>query len=210
MISGLEYSNNWFESARPVWDELIPQVDPARILEIGSYEGASACYLIERVGSRRDLELHCIDNWEGGAEHQPGAPFQANMTDVEKRFFNNTRLAMAGVDHKVELIVHKGASDLELSKLLASGKAGYFDFIYIDGSHQAPDVLLDALLGFKLLRTNGVIAFDDYVWRESAGGWNDPTRCPKLAIDAFTNVFFHKIHILTAPIRQLYVQKTSD
>ena len=92
------------------------------------------------------------------------------MTDVEKRFFNNTRLAMAGVDHKVELIVHKGASDLELSKLLASGKAGYFDFIYIDGSHQAPDVLLDALLGFKLLRTNGVIAFDDYVWRESAGG----------------------------------------
>jgi hypothetical protein len=38
------FSNNWFDAlARPVWDQLIPQIKPRRILEVGSYEGQSTC-----------------------------------------------------------------------------------------------------------------------------------------------------------------------
>jgi hypothetical protein len=72
--------------------------------------------------------------------------------------------------------------------LVAAGKQGYFDFIYVDGSHQAPDVLADAFLSFRLLRENGVIAFDDYLWQEALPDGIDSIRCPKLAIDAFTNI----------------------
>jgi hypothetical protein len=35
-----EFTNNWFENtAKGVWDSLIPQINPHRILEVGSYEG---------------------------------------------------------------------------------------------------------------------------------------------------------------------------
>jgi predicted O-methyltransferase YrrM len=210
MNSSLEFTTNWFEGTRATWDRFIPQINPARILEIGSYEGASACYLIDKIGSQRDMEIHCVDTWEGGVEHQSGGVYRANMGQVERRFLNNTRIASAAASHAVELIVHKGCSDVELSKLLASGKKGFFDFIYIDGSHQAPDVLCDALLSFKLLRRNGVLAFDDYLWRENTDQASDPLHCPKPAIDAFTHIFFHKTRILKAPIHQLYVQKISD
>lgn len=70
---------------------------------------------------------------------------------------------------------------------MRAGKKNYFDFIYVDGSHRAPDVLCDAVLGFKLPKVGGFMAFDDYLQAERA--WlpygTDPLRCPKPAIDAY-------------------------
>ncbi len=100
-----------------------------------------------------------------------------------------------------------GLNSTQLPKLLAEGKQGYFDFVYIDGSHQAPDVLLDAILGFEPLRTQGIIVFDDYLWQEPLPGGTDPIRCPKIAIDAFTNIYCRKLRIIGAPLYQLYMQK---
>ncbi len=203
-----QFTNNWFEAgAKAVWDVLIPQVFPTRILEIGSYEGASTCYVIEKLGVSKAIELHCVDTWEGGIEHQDAG---IQMQSVEQRFHHNTQLAVARIQHPVELVTHKGYSDRVLAKLIAEGKQGYFDFIYIDGSHQAPDVLCDAVLSFKLLKTHGVMAFDDYLWQESLPNGADPIRCPKVAIDAFTNIYCRKLRILRAPLYQLYVEKISD
>ena len=208
--SSYNFTNNWFDGAKGVWDSLIPQINPTRILEIGSYEGASACYLIEKLAAYKDIELHCVDTWEGGVEHKAGGMAEAYMPDVEKRFHSNIKMAISKVENAVQLVLHKGVSDLALSKLIAEGKLGYFDFIYIDGSHQAPDVLCDALLSFRLLRNNGVMAFDDYLWQEQLPYGTDPIRCPKLAIDAFTNIYCRKIKVLGAPLYKLYVQKISD
>ncbi|MCE2870849.1 MAG: class I SAM-dependent methyltransferase [Oxalobacteraceae bacterium] len=205
-----DFTNTWFESAKPVWDSLIPQINPTRILEIGSYEGASTCYLIEKLGISKNIELHCIDTWEGGVEHKIGGSAHTDMSIVEKRFNNNASLAISKVNNNVQLFIHKSFSVLALSKLIAEGKKGYFDFIYVDGSHQAPDVLCDALLSFELLKNNGVIAFDDYLWQEVLPNGTDPIRCPKPAIDAFSNIYCRKIKIISAPLYQLYVQKISD
>ncbi len=203
-----DFTNNWFAStAKGVWDSLIPQINPTRILEIGSYEGASTCFLIEKLAALKEIEIHCVDTWEGGVEQKKR---EVNMSDVEKRFHHNTKMAISKVEKTVQLVLHKGFSDLALSKLIAEGKQGYFDFIYVDGSHQAPDVLCDALLSFRLLKNNGVIAFDDYLWQEQLPYGTDPIRCPKLAIDAFTNIYCRKIRVISAPLYQLYVQKISD
>ncbi len=207
------FTNNWFEiTGRGPWDSLIPQINPTRILEIGSYEGASTCYLIEKLATSKEIELHCIDTWEGGEEHKSA---DVNMSDVETRFHHNTKIAMNKAKKNVQLVPHKEFSDVALSKLITKGKEGYFDFIYIDGSHQAPDVLFDALLSFKLLKKNGVIAFDDYLWQEQLPQeklpyGTDPIRCPKIAIDAFTNIYCRKLRIISIPLHQLYVQKISD
>ena len=206
-----QYTNQWFESAaKPVWDAFIPQINPTRILEIGSYEGASACYLIEKLAPNKKIEIHCIDTWEGGIEHQVGGTAEGDMNAVEKRFHHNTQLAMSLIGYNVQLHNHKGFSDIELAKMLASGMQGYFDLIYVDGSHQAPDVLCDALLSFRLLRKNGVIVFDDYLWQEELPTGTDPIRCPKPAVDAFTNIYCRKLRIISAPLYQLFVQKIED
>jgi predicted O-methyltransferase YrrM len=202
----MNFTNNWFDSvAKPIWDQILPQINPSRILEIGSYEGASVCYLIDAVGRLKDIEIHCVDSWGGGVEHE-----DINMSEVEDRFVQNTRDAMGRSHNKIELAVHKGRSDLVLSSLLSSGKVGYFDFIYIDGSHQAPDVLCDALLGFRLLREGGVMVFDDYLWQEQLEGGVDLIRCPKIAIDSFTNIYSRKIRIISVPLYQIFIQKICD
>lgn len=206
--SSYDFTAPWFDNvARAVWDVLIPQIDPSGVLEIGSYEGASTCYLIESLAARHPLEIHCIDSWEGGLEHREGGSAFADMTLVEERFLMNTTLAMARAAHPVDLHRHKGRSDTELVRLLAAGGRDHFDFVYVDGSHEAPDVLCDAVLGFRLLRPGGVMVFDDYLWSEPLPGGPDPIRCPKPAIDAFTTLYCRQVEILSTPLYQLFVRK---
>ena len=122
-----------------------------------------------------------------GIEHKEGGHAMANMPSVEERFHHNINVAKSKVKRVVELVIHKGFSDKVLAKLLAEGKQGYFDFIYIDGSYQASDVLCDIVMSFQLLK-RGVLGFDDYLWNEPLSYGIDPIRCPKLAIDAFTHL----------------------
>jgi predicted O-methyltransferase YrrM len=207
-VSPYRFTNSWFDNtARGVWDGLIPQIKPVRILEVGSFEGASTCYLIEKLGAEQALEIHCVDSWEGGVEHVEGG---VDMGSVEDRFTHNIGIAKTRAHKPVNVVVHKSYSDIGLSRLLAEGQANSFDFIYIDGSHQAPDVLCDAVLGFRLLKVGGVMAFDDYLWAENLPYGKDPLRCPKAAIDAFTNLYFRKLNILSAPLYQLYIQKMAE
>lgn len=206
-----KFSNAWFENfVKSSWDILIPQLKPNCILEIGSYEGASTCYLIEKLAAQNNVELHCVDTWLGGVENQEGGFAVSNMFDVEKRFHHNIKIAKSRVSNNTRLIIHKSFSHLTLSKLITEGKQDYFDLIYVDGSHQAPDVLSDAILSFKLLKKNGVMIFDDYLWNENLSYGIDLIRSPKIAIDAFTNIYCRKIKIISAVLHQLYVQKIAD
>lgn len=198
------FSNSWFDDlAKQNWEILFSHLKPKRILEIGSYEGASACYSIRSESCR---ELYCIDTWEGGIEHDP-----ALMNEVEVAFDYNIAVAMSSVDREIKVIKRKGVSSQLLPALLHEGHRGSFDFIYVDGSHQAPDVLMDAVFAFELCSLGGVIAFDDYAWSEKRGADRDPIRSPKIAIDAFTNIFCRKITLLNSlPQTQLYVTKISE
>lgn len=210
-MSNYQFTNLWFEeAAKKNWEQLIPQLKPKKILEVGSYEGASACYLIDKLGSEYEIEIHCVDSWSGGTEHQADGVIPTDMELVESRFNFNIQTAIKNSRNKVNLYIYKKFSDDCLANLISEGKKNYFDFIYIDGSHQAPDVLCDAVLGFKLLRVGGFMVFDDYLWSENLTYGKDPIRCPKPAIDAFVNLNTRKLEISRAPLYQLYIQKISD
>ncbi len=208
LARGYEFTNAWFENtAKPVWENFIPAFGPRRILEIGSYEGKSACFLIDTLAKRFPIEAHCVDTWEGGIEHQDAG---IDMGPVEQRFHRNVALARACAPFPVDLRVHKGYSDVLSPRLLCDLGQNYFDLVYIDGSHQAPDVLFDALLGFKLTRIGGAMIFDDYNWWENLPGGKDLLRMPKPAIDAFVNINIRKVNVLNSPLSQLFVEKLSD
>lgn len=208
MSEAFAFTNTWFgPRISAVWDLLFQGSQPSRALEIGCYEGASTCYMIRRFARNHPLELHCVDTWTGGVEHQPGGHFETDMREVEARFDQNTRIALDAAGHPVELVKHKGASDGCLARLLVDKQHGYFDFIYIDGSHQAADVLCDAVLGFRLLKVGGIIAFDDFLWREPQASLN-LLRCPKLAIDAFSTLHFDRLKAVFGSAQQFYFEKT--
>ncbi len=199
-----EFTKDWFSASTPVWQKLLESLAPRRLLEVGSFEGRSACYLIDILSPRHAIELHCVDTFAGGVEHSV-----LDMSAVEIRFRANVRLAAEKALHSPHVVIHKQASDMALATLLAGGGRDSFDLIYIDGSHQAKDVLADAVLGFRLLRRGGVMIFDDYLWSEKLPGGPDLLRMPKPAIDAFVNLNMREIEVLRAPLYQLYIRKTA-
>jgi predicted O-methyltransferase YrrM len=209
-MAGYVFTTNWFEKERPAWEELFTKVKPRKILEIGSYEGASAVFLIETLAKDFDIELHCIDTWAGSLEHRSGGLDPSDMGSVELHFQQNTAMAIREAKNRVDLKIHKELSELCLPRLLAMGSKNYFDFIYIDGSHQAPDVLYDAVLAFKLLSVGGLMILDDYLWNEPLPTGKDPLRSPKLAIDAFVNINLRKLNVLSTLNSQVFIQKISD
>ena len=62
-----------------------------------------------------------------------------------------------------------------------------FDFIYIDGSHTAYDVLQDAVLTHPLLKVGGVLIFDDFGWKDPNN--LHPTNSPELGVICFCNAY---------------------
>jgi len=204
--SGFKFSNGWFHGNIPRWDKFIPQKNPRKILEIGSFEGQSICYLIEKLSDGTNLEIHSIDTWEGGIEHQAEGE---DMSLIEDHFDYNVKLASKNKAN-IKIYKHKGFSDVLMPKMLASGMKNYFDLVYIDGSHLASDVLSDAIMGFRLLRVGGLLGFDDYLLNYLPEMNRSPLENPKPAIDAFTNIYFKKIEIIPDINFQLWLKKISD
>lgn len=207
-----EFTNDWFSqtASLPVWRQLISQNKPRRILEIGSFEGRSTSWMIENCApsSESGLSIVCIDSWEGGVEHKAGGGREAEMSDVERRFDHNIALAKSRVNVPVEIRKIKNLSHYGLADVMSEGHYGTFDLVYVDGSHQAPDVLSDSVMSFHLLRVGGLMIFDDYLWSMDRPGEQDVLRMPKPAIDAFLNIFQRKMSIYVGPpISQIYARK---
>ena len=202
-MDSFDFSDDWFSGNISPWSRLFSEFLPnaAKILEIGSYEGRSMVWLAEHALARRGGQIVCIDTWSGGEEHDA-----ARMADVEARFDRNRVSAEVRFPGLVTA-KRKGRSHPEMIKLLAEGHGESFDFIYVDASHQAPDVLSDLVLAMMLCRPGGVIACDDYLWGE---GSENILHRPKAGIDAFTNCFAGKVKVLYGfPLYQLYLMKLS-
>jgi len=192
------FTRDWFYWVPALWEKLTPTL-PARknFLEIGSFEGRSMVWTVENMlmdgGS-----IDCIDTFEGGEEyadetlHTAETNFEYNRNLVEQNF------PMRGV------YKHKGLAVNCLAKLMVKNTHQY-DFIYIDGSHTARDTLTDACMAFHLLKNGGLMVFDDYLW----GDPKDILHRPKLAIDAFINIFAEKV-IVQHMGYQLVVRKVEQ
>lgn len=205
-MADYEFSADWFSRFIPAWTQLFQQAPPVtKALEIGSFEGLSSVWLLENILMHTRGKMFCIDSWEGGVEHK-----DVPMAVVEQRFRNNIELALDKTGRKASVEVIKSTSHEAMVRLLADGHAQSFDLIYVDGSHQCADVLLDLTLSFMLCKVGGIIICDDYLWSLGPHGKEDLLNQPKLAIDSFVNCFLRKISLLSgAPLYQLYFQKTS-
>lgn len=195
------FTSDWFSHNIAAINVVFDYIQPQKILEIGSHEGRSALYFAEKaLQYHRKVGVCCVDHWENiktvqGYTH-------------EQLFDHNIRVAQSRFPG-IRFVKYKQKSHLQMMDLITKGRSGYFDFIYVDGSHKNPDVLLDALLAHHLVRIGGVIAFDDYLWSPSSVPTNqDHYSLIKPAVDHYVNSYQEKVQILQMlPCYQLYVQK---
>ncbi len=171
------FSQDWFTGHIPNWKLLLGEFagkPGLQFCEVGSFEGRSAVWLLQNILTDPTARLMCIDTFAfRAADYTDDVP----AVDISARFDRN--IAAVGTAHKVRKLV--GPSRVVLRTL----PVGVFDFIYIDGSHRAPDVLTDAVLAWDLLKEGGILLFDDYGFR----AFPDVIGNPHVAIDAFLQIY---------------------
>lgn len=191
-----QYTSDWFSHNTPAWTRFFHQIgwnpeSPTNTgIEIGSYEGRSAAWLLEHQFRHPASKLICVDVFA-----------DADAPDSYYRRFQNNVEVPGG--SRIE--VYKGFSFDFLSKFVAEGNR--VDFVYVDGSHRAADVLEDLILGFRALNPGGLMICDDYM-----GGTSDSQNLtlhtPKIAVDAFTNIYRDRLDIFGwQPINQCAMTK---
>ncbi|WP_437672447.1 class I SAM-dependent methyltransferase [Sorangium sp. So ce131] len=184
-------TQDWFSHNIPSWQEVLAPLrgEPGvRCLEIGSFEGLSACWLLDNILTHETSRIVCVDPFESPGQLQ-----------AERHFDHNVRQTGAG--HKVTKL--KGTSHQALP--LLSG--ALFDLAYIDGSHHPADALKDALSVWPLLRRGGLAIFDDYAIGGSYPAEIAASIDPRPGIDAFLG-FARGEHEIVAQGYQLVVRKT--
>jgi len=146
-----------------------PQV---RALEVGCFEGQSACWFLDNILTHPTSRLVCVD------------PFAVPMASVLLRYFEaryDFNVAASGSAERVTKLI--GQSQVVLRTLQPAS----FDFIYVDGSHKIGDVLQDAVLAWTLLKPGGLVNFDDYALVDDLSE-GMLARAPGRAIDAFVSL----------------------
>ena len=185
-MTDYKFTQDWFHWAPEVWTQLIPLLPERKaFLEVGSFEGRSTVWIVENMMEDGGW-IDCIDTWEGGEEHD-----DQDMDKVLRNFRANVKLL--DKKHPTRRVCeHWETSQWALSQFNASMDCPVYDFIYIDGSHIAKDVLTDACMAWPLLKPKGIMVFDDYLWGES----RDILHRPRLAVDVFVNLFAEELDIV--------------
>ncbi len=178
-------THDWFSQHIPIWQEKLTcfaGMPNVQALEIGSFEGRSAVWLLENLLTGPGTHLTCIDTFILDDEFREiidrmKLEIPQNL-DIEARFDHN--IAAAGAEKRVTKL--KGSS----TEMLRTLPLDRFDLIYIDGSHTARNVLTDAVLCWDLLKRDGILILDDYRWNVFP---EDGLKSPRIAIDAFMRCF---------------------
>jgi predicted O-methyltransferase YrrM len=144
-----------------------------QFLEIGVYEGRSTVWFLDHVLTGKNCLMVCVE---------------PDMTSNGER----------NLSHHKNVFIHREYSETALPKFIIAGAK--FDFIYVDGDHNAQGVLHDIVLSWKLLKVGGILLMDDYEM-EAVDPWHYAShaemtkyprinfRHPHVAIDAFLSIY---------------------
>ena len=166
------FSYDWVSPHTGEWEKDLQHLkgQPGiRALEIGCFEGQSACWFLDNILTHPTSRLVCVD------------PFAVPMATVLLRYFEgrfDENIAASGAGDRVTKLI--GPSQVVVRTL----QPGQFDFVYVDGSHKVGDVLQDAVLAWTVLRAGGVVMFDDYALVDDVSV-GLMARAPGRALDAF-------------------------
>ena len=157
-----------------------------KFLQLGVFTGDATVWLCNNILTDKSSKLIDVDTWEGSDEQTHA---EMDFSDVYQVYQEKVK------DLPVVSVVSDTHKYLirQLDNFI-----GAFDFIYIDADHTTVGVLLDAELSWSLLKSGGVMAFDDYTWGRNL----PPSKTPRPGILLF--VERHKEEIDTLVINSQY------
>ena len=118
-------------------------------VEIGSYLGASSCFIAKAL--KKKSILYCIDTWNNETMPEGGK-------DTYNDFLKNT------CKYKKKIKTLRGFSNNIINDFKSINKK--IDFLFIDGDHSYESCKQDWNLYSPLLKNNALIAFHDTGWAE--------------------------------------------
>lgn len=162
-----------------------------KFLQIGVFTGNASAWLLENILTDPTSILVDVDPWCGNLQHES----VYEWSEVEAAHTEQTKA------HGKKVHKFKAFS----KDWLESHREGGFDFIYIDGDHTPEAVTIDSSLSWDLLKSGGIMAFDDYEWNHPDGF----DKNPKPAIDKFLQEHKDEIEILRMSW-QVWIKKTGE
>ena len=190
MENKYQFSETWFDNNIPVWDSLFEQYTKHftkinSVLEIGCFEGKATVYMCEKwLGANTQYDV--VDTFEGTECETGMEGMVSNIKDNNNFLYNRFIHNISGFKDKIDFGIFRGYSQLILPKLYDDQRS--YDLIYIDTSHRADDTFVDAYYAHKMLARNGVIIFDDYLWKDPNQA-DKAVNSPKFGIDTFIEMY---------------------
>ncbi len=120
-------------------------------LQLGAFTGDASVWIAENILTRTGSILMDVDTWQGSKEL---AHESMDFDDVFATYRDKVK--------PYQKILWKQSDTF--SYLTKHNYIKEYDFIYIDADHTTVGVLLDAELSWPLLKSGGIMAFDDYTW----------------------------------------------
>ena len=163
-------------------------------LEIGSYKGDTTVWMLKNLCKNKDSRVYSVDPWE----ESPGY-LNINFKDIEKTFDENVKNSGKGTQNVKMKMFSTEAFNTLINKKIT------FDIIFIDNSHEAKNIMRDAVLYWDLLNENGILIFGDYEWDKL----NKDYLRPSIAIDSFIHIYKPELQVIFKGY-QLMVEKINN
>ena len=160
----------WFDFD-DIYREVVDKFGCCIFVEIGSFQGKSACYLAELIKeSGKDIKLVCVDLFptkdelrrfqdKGAGQGEECRLIMELPDSLLDTFVKN--LQDAGVDDVVIPIKSDSHKAAELLDVFVDGKSP-IKFIFVDAGHNYDTVKRDLEVWWPLLGSKGIIAGHDY------------------------------------------------
>jgi hypothetical protein len=171
---------NWFAKSAIdnfatylIQDKGLPNL---RYLQLGAFTGDASAWLMDNILTNDTSYLTDVDTWEGSDEDEHKS---MDFDDVMNTYLNR----LGDYEKYSRCYNYRTTTTKFLLSRLAEQKEHLveYDFIYIDADHTTVGVLLDAELSWPLLKSGGIMAFDDLTW----GADLPPSQSPKVGILLF-------------------------
>ena len=164
-----QFTQDWFTYNIPIWKlhlQHLAGIADFQVVEIGSLQGMSACWLLDNILTHPTANITCIDLY------------------FQEQFHGN--IAKTGSGDKV--IPLQGYSQ----KVLVTLDSESYDVAYIDGCHKATSALQDAILSWRVVKVGGLMIFDDYEFTYP----DNPEQNTKIGIDVFLEMFSSQLEVV--------------
>ncbi|MEG4805513.1 tetratricopeptide repeat protein [Microcoleus sp. ARI1-B5] len=164
-----QFTQDWFTHNIPIWQRHLQQlagIADFQVVEIGSFQGMSACWLLDNILTHPTANITCIDLY-----------FQET--------FKGNIVKTGGAEKVIEL---EGYSQ----DLLVNLDSEFYDIAYVDGCHKPTSALQDAILSWRLVKVGGLMIFDDYEFTFP----DSPEQDTKIGIDVFLEMFGSQLEVV--------------